>query len=177
MYKSSKLHLPGMDLTGHVLENTIGNLRNLVTLSLRSNALSGSLPLDFSSLSDLRNLYLESNEFSGPIPSFIFSLENIVHVNLGSLNLEKNQLSGEIPNLDLPDLIQFNVSDNLLTGNIPEKLSSKAESAFAGNRLCGRPLKSCSGGDKKFKGVRLIGLVVVLIAMFDGYECASSPPD
>lgn len=123
-HRISKLHLPGMDLTGHIPENTIGNLSNLITLSLRSNALSGSLPLDFSYLSDLRNLYLESNEFSGPIPAFIFSLENIVRVNLasnnfsgpissdfnklsrlGSLNLEKNQLSGEIPNLDLPDLI------------------------------------------------------------------------
>ncbi|KAK1386152.1 Ovary receptor kinase 11 [Heracleum sosnowskyi] len=178
----SSLRLPGMSLAGTIPEKTIGKLNNLVTLSLRSNALSGSLPLDLSSLSNLRNLYLQSNEFSGPIPTFIFSLKDMIHLNLasnnfsgpissdfnklnrlGSLYLEKNRLSGEIPNLDLPVLVRFNVSDNLLIGNIPEKLSSKAESAFVGNDLCGRPLKSCSGGGKKFKGKLLIGVIVGVV--------------
>lgn len=160
-----ELHIPGMGLSGKLPENTLGNLTQLTTLSLRYNALSGSLPLDISSLSNLRNLYLQSNHFSGEIPTSIFTLKNLVRLNLasnnfsgeissdfnklnrlGTLYLEKNRLSGEIPNLDLPVLVQFNVSDNLLSGEIPAKLKSKPESAFVGNvALCGGPLKSCDG--------------------------------
>ncbi|WOG84449.1 hypothetical protein DCAR_0103632 [Daucus carota subsp. sativus] len=182
-----ELHIPGMGLSGKLPENTLGNLTHLNTLSLRYNALTGSLPSDLSSLSNLRNLYLQSNLFSGEIPSSIFSLTNLVRLNLasnnfsgeissdfnklnrlGTLYLEKNSLSGEIPNLDLPGLVQFNVSDNLLSGEIPAKLRSKPESAFVGNAaLCGGPLKSCDGSEgsddkksDKLSGGAIAGIVV-----------------
>lgn len=179
-----ELHIPGMGLSGKLPENTLGNLTQLNTLSLRYNALSGSLPLDLSTLSNLRNLYLQSNLFSGEIPSFIFSMKNLVRLNLasnnfsgeissdfnklnrlGTLYLEKNRLSGEIPNLDLPVLVQFNVSDNLLSGEIPAKLKSKPRSAFVGNAaLCGGPLKSCDGSEDKksdkLSGGAIAGIVV-----------------
>lgn len=179
-----ELHIPGMGLSGKLPENTLGNLTQLNTLSLRYNALSGSLPSDLSTLSNLRNLYLQSNLFSGEIPSFIFGMKNLVRLNLasnnfsgeissdfnnlnrlGTLYLEKNRLSGEIPNLDLPVLVQFNVSDNLLSGEIPAKLKSKPRSAFVGNAaLCGGPLKSCDGSkDKKsdkLSGGAIAGIVV-----------------
>lgn len=179
----SELRLPGMGLTGNLPDNTVGNLTQLVTLSLRFNALSGSLPPDLWSLTNLRNLYLQSNQFSGPIPSFLFSLKNLVRLSLasnnfsgpissdfsklnrlGTLYLEKNQLIGEIPNLDFPGLVQFNVSDNLLVGNIPEKLSSMPESAFVGNALCGRPLKSCNGNGTKNKFRYSVGMIAGIIA-------------
>ncbi|XP_074333683.1 putative inactive receptor kinase At1g48480 isoform X1 [Apium graveolens] len=182
-----ELHIPGMGLSGKLPENTLGNLTQLNTLSLRYNALSGSLPSDLSSLSNLRNLYLQSNLFSGEIPSFIFSMKNLVRLNLalnnfsgeissdfnnlnrlGTLYLEENRLSGEIPNLDLPALVQFNVSDNLLSGEIPDKLRGKPRSAFVGNAaLCGGPLESCdgsegSGGKKsdKLSGGAIAGIVI-----------------
>lgn len=181
----SELRLPGMGLSGKLPESTIGNLTELVTLSLRFNALSGSLPSDLSSLGNLRNLYLQSNQFSGPIPTFIFSLKNLVRLSLasnnfsgpissdfsklnrlGTLYLEQNQLSGEIPNLDFPGLVQFNVSDNLLTGSIPEKLSSKPESAFAGNALCGQPLETCNGNGTKSKVKFSMGVIAGIIGGF-----------
>ncbi|KAL8132751.1 putative inactive receptor kinase At1g48480 [Apium graveolens] len=181
----SELRLPGMGLAGKLPENILGNLSQLVTLSLRFNALSGSLPSDLSSLGNLRNLYLQSNQFSGPLPTFIFSLKNLVRLSLGSNNfsgpissdfsklnrlgtlyLEQNQLTGEIPNLDFPGLVQFNVSDNLLTGRIPKKLSSKPKSAFAGNALCGRPLKSCNGNGTKRKVKFSVGLIAGIIGGF-----------
>ncbi|KAL3527451.1 hypothetical protein ACH5RR_012107 [Cinchona calisaya] len=162
-----ELHLPGVGLSGTVPANTVSNLTNLQTLSLRYNSLSGPLPSDLSRLSDLRNLYLQHNGFSGPIPEFLFSLTNLVRLNLadnnfsgpistsfnnftrlGTLYLEKNNLSGQIPDLNLPGLAQFNVSYNQLTGPIPKGIAVKyPKSSFEGNPLCGQPLNDlCDNG-------------------------------
>ncbi|KAK4493514.1 hypothetical protein RD792_005553 [Penstemon davidsonii] len=161
------LHFPGMGLSGRLPPNTISNLTNLTTLSLRYNALSGPLPSDFfASLTSLRNIYLQHNFFTGQIPDSLFSLTNLVRLNLaennfsgpispnfnnltrlGTLFLQGNQLSGSIPDLNLPSLgqNQFNVSNNNLTGEIPRGLSTKPSNSFSGNTLCGNPLNSCGG--------------------------------
>ncbi|KAL3838706.1 hypothetical protein ACJIZ3_023297 [Penstemon smallii] len=161
------LHFPGMGLSGRLPSNTISNLTNLTTLSLRYNSLSGPLPSDFfASLTSLRNIYLQHNFFTGEIPDSLFSLTNLVRLNLaennfsgpispnfnnltrlGTLFLQGNQLSGSIPDLDLPSLgqDQFNVSNNNLTGEIPRGLSTKPTNSFSGNSLCGNPLDSCGG--------------------------------
>uniref|UniRef100_A0A5B6YS95 Protein kinase domain-containing protein n=1 Tax=Davidia involucrata TaxID=16924 RepID=A0A5B6YS95_DAVIN len=179
----TELHLPGMGLSGQIPPNTIGNLTHLHTLSLRFNALSGSLPSDFASISGLRNLYLQGNLFSGPIPSFVFSLRDLVRLNLasnnfsgeispafnnltrlGTLFLEDNKLTGSIPDLNLPTLQQFNVSFNQLTGPVPSTLSRNPESSFTGNSLCGGPLLSCnstsSGSNKKLSGGAIAGIII-----------------
>ncbi|KAJ6802846.1 putative inactive receptor kinase [Iris pallida] len=160
------LHLPGTGLLGAIPAGLLGNLTALRTLSLRFNALAGPLPADVSSLSELRNLYLQSNRFSGEIPESIFSLQNLVRLNLadnnftgrispginkltrlGTLYLEKNSLSGEMPAIDLPNLVQFNVSFNRLNGSVPEKLRSMPRDSFLGTGLCGGPgpLGACLG--------------------------------
>ncbi|GFY87680.1 receptor-like kinase 902 [Actinidia rufa] len=178
------LRLPGMGLSGQIPPNTIGNLTWLHTLSLRVNALSGPLPADLAAIAGLRNLYLQQNLFSGEIPDFLFSLYNLVRLNLaannfsgeisprfnnltrlGTLYLEDNQLTGPIPDLDLPSLVQFNVSNNQLTGSVPSRLSRKPASAFAGNLLCGSPLSSCNGtteskSKNKLSGGAIAGIIV-----------------
>ncbi|KAL4352132.1 hypothetical protein GQ457_06G026440 [Hibiscus cannabinus] len=176
-----ELRLPGMGLSGQ-LPAGIGNLTQLQTLSLRFNALSGSIPPDFSKLTSLRNLYLQGNLFSGEIPAVLFSLQNLIRLNLasnnfsgpipssvnnltrlGTLYLENNRLSGPIPDINLPSLVQFNVSFNQLTGSIPRLLSGKPQSAFLGNSLCGRPLVACNGtesSDSKLSGGAIAGIVI-----------------
>ncbi|KAK2996870.1 hypothetical protein RJ639_039673 [Escallonia herrerae] len=175
------LRLPGMGLSGLLPPATVGNLTALQTLSLRFNVLSGPLPSDISAVSDLRNLYLQGNLFSGEIPDFLFSLHNLVRLNLasnnfsgpistlfnnltrlGTLYLEHNSLTGSIPDLNLPGLVQFNVSFNQLTGPIPSKLAGEPRSAFTGNSLCGGPLQSCNGssGGKKLSGGAIAGIVI-----------------
>ncbi|KAI3509683.1 hypothetical protein L1887_25179 [Cichorium endivia] len=72
-----ELHFPGMGLSGELPENTLDNLTQLTTLSLRYNALSGQLPADIFSLVNLRNLYLQNNLFSGPIPDLFSPLVNL----------------------------------------------------------------------------------------------------
>ncbi|KAG4192673.1 hypothetical protein ERO13_A07G164800v2 [Gossypium hirsutum] len=181
-----ELRLPGIGLSGP-LPIAIGNLTQLHTLSLRFNALSGSIPSDFAKLTSLRKLYLQGNRFSGEIPAFLFTLQKLIRLNLannnftgtipesfnnltrlGTLYLENNHLSGSIPEIDLPALVQFNVSFNKLNGSIPKGLSGKPKTAFEGNSLCGKPLVSCNGtenssssnsGNKWSSGV-IAGIVV-----------------
>ncbi|XP_054824050.1 probable inactive receptor kinase At1g48480 [Prosopis cineraria] len=159
-----ELHLPGVGLSGRLPNGIFGNLTHLQTLSLRFNALTGSLPSDLASCVHLRNLYLQRNLLSGEIPEFLFSLPDMVRLNLGhnnfsgaiplefnklarlrTLYLENNQLSGSIPGLNLENLEQFNVSNNLLNGSVPVKLQTFSEDSFLGNSLCGKPLKLCPG--------------------------------
>ncbi|GMN46045.1 hypothetical protein TIFTF001_015232 [Ficus carica] len=158
------LRLPGVALSGDLPNGIFANLTALRTLSLRVNALTGSLPSDLASCVNLRNLYLQGNFFSGEIPEFLTSLPDLVRLNLAlnnfsgeippsfnnltrlrTLFLENNQLSGPIPDLKLPDLAQFNVSNNLLNGSIPEKLQTFPSDSFLGTSLCGKPLSLCPG--------------------------------
>ncbi|KAL4360520.1 hypothetical protein GQ457_04G022730 [Hibiscus cannabinus] len=176
-----ELRFPGMGLLGQ-LPIGIGNLTRLQTLSLRFNAISGSIPPDFAKLTALRNLYLQGNRFSGEIPAFLFSLRNLIRLNLasnnfsgpipagvnnltrlGTLYLENNHLSGSIPDINLPSLVQFNVSFNQLNGSIPRGLSDKPSSAFLGNSLCGSPLVSCNATESsgnKLSGGAIAGIVI-----------------
>ncbi|KAL2551304.1 putative inactive receptor kinase [Forsythia ovata] len=172
-----------MGLSGTLPPNSISNLTSLKALSLRYNALSGPLPADlFSSLSFLRSLYLQKNFFSGQIPDSIFSVTSLVRVNLaennfsgpissgfnnltrlGTLYLQENHFSGSIPELDLPSLVQFNVSYNNLDGKIPRALSGKPKSSFLGNSLCGDPLDNSCRNEKhkkKLSGAGIAGIVV-----------------
>ncbi|KAI5648089.1 hypothetical protein M9H77_34094 [Catharanthus roseus] len=184
-----ELRLPGMGLAGVLPPNTLGNLTNLQTLSLRYNSLSGPFPSDISRLTNLRNLYLQHNLFSGPIPDSLFSLTSLVRLNLaennfsgplspsfnnltrlGTLYLERNNFTGPLPDLNLPGLVQFNVSNNQLTGPIPKAIAVKQpKSAFEGTSLCGQPLNDvCDNGvgheDKKKKkslsGGAIAGIVI-----------------
>ncbi|KAG2306099.1 hypothetical protein Bca52824_025847 [Brassica carinata] len=155
------LRLPGVALSGQIPEGIFGNLTQLRTLSLRLNALTGTLPLDLGSCSDLRRLYLQGNKFSGEIPEVLFSLSNLVRLDLGgngfsgeissgfknltrlkTLYLENNKLSGPLLDMGL-DLDQFNVSNNLLNGSVPKSLQRFEAGSFAGTSLCGKPLDVC----------------------------------
>ncbi|XP_062118117.1 probable inactive receptor kinase At1g48480 [Humulus lupulus] len=158
------LRLPGVALSGALPNGIFGNLTALRTLSLRLNALKGALPSDLASCANLRNLYLQGNFFSGEIPEFLLTLRDLVRLNLASNNfsgeipvgfnsltrlrtlyVENNQFSGSIPELKLPNLEQFNVSNNLLNGSIPAKLRTFKSDSFLGNTLCGGPLGLCPG--------------------------------
>lgn len=159
------LRLPASALAGTLPVNTISNLTRLRTLSLRLNRLSGPLPSDLSKCVELRNIYLQGNFFSGPVPSSLSSgLHSLVRLNLADNNfsgeipsgfnnltrlrtllLQNNQFSGSIPELKFPNLEQFNVSFNRLSGSIPRSLEPMPVSAFVGNSLCGKPLNICPG--------------------------------
>ena len=55
----------------------LGSLSNLTVLVLSVNELSGEIPAELGSLSNLTDLYLSSNELSGEIPAELGSLSNL----------------------------------------------------------------------------------------------------
>ena len=155
------VRLPGVGLFGPIPANTLGKLDSLMTLSLRSNRLNGTLPSDILSLPSLRYVYLQNNRFSGSIPSSLsphltfFDLsfnsftgkipaifQNLTH--LTGLYLQNNSLSGSIPDIDIHRLKYLNLSYNHLNGSIPTALRGFPASSFEGNLiLCGPPLVEC----------------------------------
>uniref|UniRef100_A0A7N0V737 Protein kinase domain-containing protein n=1 Tax=Kalanchoe fedtschenkoi TaxID=63787 RepID=A0A7N0V737_KALFE len=156
------LRLPGVGLYGPIPANTLGKLDALTVLSLRSNFLSGSIPLDVVSLPSIHYIYFQHNNFSGSIPSTVSQALNVLDLSFNSLtgsipptvqnltqlttlSLQNNFLSGPIPALNLPRLRQLNLSYNQLNGSIPPSLQKFPASSFKGNlRLCGSPLNNCS---------------------------------
>ncbi|CAI5458000.1 unnamed protein product, partial [Closterium sp. Yama58-4] len=98
---------------------------------LRSNLFHGTIPATFSALTKLSVIDLSWNQLTGTIPPFSTSIQKIL--------LDYNTLSGPIPShLALPDLSLLRLSNNLLTGGIPNtftRLSFMYFLEIAGNNL------------------------------------------
>jgi Leucine-rich repeat (LRR) protein len=79
----------------------------------------------------VRRIQLQSNQLSGSIPNFNLP-------NLQSLNLSWNQLNGTIPNFNLPNLQHLDLNINQLTGIIPNfNLSNLSYLDLGANQLSG----------------------------------------
>ncbi|KAG6422728.1 hypothetical protein SASPL_113108 [Salvia splendens] len=129
------------------------NILPLVTsIDLSMNSLSGEIPNELTSLSELGSLYLSGNQLTGLIPENIGEMKQLV-----SLDLSRNPLYGRIPSslASISGLGYLDLSYINLTGRIPDgtQLQSFNASSFVGNHLCGLPLTSnCSeGGIKEMK--------------------------
>ncbi len=125
--------------------------QGLITgLYLNDNNLSGELPAELETLSDLRVLDLSGNQLTGSIPSeWADGLDVLLRLNLSdnelsgaipaglgnhhldTLNISYNQLDGEIPPElgNLVNLKELNLSHNELSGAISYQLSSFADLA------------------------------------------------
>ena len=79
------------DLSGEIPPE-LGSLSNLIALILIGNTLSGEIPPELGSLSNLGTLDLGGNTLSGEIPPELGSL-----ANLRTLELDENALSGCLP--------------------------------------------------------------------------------
>ncbi|KAG1362579.1 putative LRR receptor-like serine/threonine-protein kinase [Cocos nucifera] len=111
----------GLNQISGSLPSDIGNLKNLVVISMGRNLLTGNIPASLGNLNALHELDVSENKFSGQIPP---SLGNISQLN--QFFLSGNTLSGSIPihlgncrNLQVLDL-----SYNQLTGTIPIEILS-----------------------------------------------------
>ncbi|RWR91793.1 LRR receptor-like serine/threonine-protein kinase GSO1 [Cinnamomum micranthum f. kanehirae] len=111
------LNLEGHGLSGH-LPDWFGQFKNLRTLVLSNNSLSGSIP---PSLGDIVNLNLDRNSLSCSILPSLGTL-----LSLEALNLHGNSLSGFIPPYlgSLSSLELLDLHSNKLNGSIPECLDN-----------------------------------------------------
>ena len=134
----------------------IGSLSNLEMLNIPGNRLRGSIPPEIGNLERLWWLNLGSNELTGEIPPELGRLSNLQGMYLGS-----NQLSGPIPTElgGLGNLEHLVLSGNRLTGEIPSELGGLGglmQLRLAENRLSG-PIPSELGGLSKLRRWRLGG--------------------
>ena len=112
----TSLNLRGNLMSGEIPPE-LGSLSNLEWLDLSSNQLSGEIPPELGSLSNLRWLDLNGNQLSGEIPPELGSLSNLERLDLGNNQL----LSGEIPPElgSLSNLERLYLHGNQLSGEIP----------------------------------------------------------
>lgn len=202
------LRLSNMDLAGTVDVDALLQLPGLRSISFTNNGFTGPIP-SFNRIGALKAIYLSGNRFSGEIPSDFFSqMESLKKVwlsenaftglipsslnkpsRLVELHLENNQFSGNIPPIEQATLKSFNVSNNVLEGEIPATFQKFDATSFLGNEgLCGLPLgKQClvaeaepimetsvSGEPPQDQGrVALVTIVVILVVCLVGMVVSS----
>ncbi|XP_062183190.1 pollen receptor-like kinase 3 [Phragmites australis] len=156
------LRLAHLNLSGTFDFAALAKLPGLHSVNLKHNAFSTPLPASLADVRSLRALYLSYNSFSGPVPGDVLTnmrwLKKLYLDNnnltgplpadaiadaprLIELHLEHNRIEGSVPSKLPASLRLFNVSHNLLTGEISSGVAMRYnESAFAGNPgLCGAP--------------------------------------
>ena len=99
----------------------LGTLTNLQQLHLNDNQLTGPIPPELAALTYLHHLDLSNNALTGPIPPELGTLAKLRWLYLGS-----NQLTGPIPPQlgALQGLQVLSLNNNQLSGAIPPQLDA-----------------------------------------------------
>ncbi|CAL5066254.1 unnamed protein product [Urochloa decumbens] len=103
------------------LPSDVGTMTNLNHLILSGNQLSGQIPISIGNCIVLEGLLLDKNSFEGSIPLSMGNLKGLRY-----LNLTMNNLSGTIPDAigSARALQQLYLAHNNLSGSIPEVLQN-----------------------------------------------------
>jgi Leucine-rich repeat (LRR) protein len=116
----SRISLTSNNLNG-TLPIEIGALANLDTLELGNNLINGSFPAEVGSLSKLRGIWMWDNQISGTLPPELGNLPM-----LETLTFWNNQLTGSIPPEygNLSNLKALEMGINQLSGPLPAELGN-----------------------------------------------------
>lgn len=162
------------------IPESIGNLKQLLTLVISNNNLSGEIPQLWNSLSSLYILDMSNNSISGEIPESIGSL-----LSVRFLILCNNHLSGEVPpslkNCSMMD--SLDLGDNQLSGNIPawigESMPSLSILRLRSNHFSGTiPPELCKLSTLHILDLshnKLSGFIPTCVGNFSGMKV--EPPD
>lgn len=108
------------NLTGEITRSIGPSLKNLVSLDVSQNKISGSFPNGICSGKRLINLSLHSNFFEGSLPNSIGEC-----LTLERFQVQNNGFSGEFPLglWRLPKIKIIRAGHNRLTGQVPDSVS------------------------------------------------------
>ncbi|XP_028768323.1 receptor-like protein EIX2 [Neltuma alba] len=132
-----KIFMKGREFDYRSFERLLYSTSGVIDFS--ANSLSGEIPEELISNSQIQSLNLSRNYLTGKIPKEIGGMK------VESLDLSYNKLSGEIPSTisNLSFLEYLNLSYNNFVGQIPlgTQIQSFDSWSFVGNpELCGDPL-------------------------------------
>ncbi|XP_030930518.1 receptor-like kinase TMK4 [Quercus lobata] len=117
----TSIDLASQSLTG-ILPSDLGTLTQLTTLSLRGNSLSGPLP-SLANLTSLQKLYLDNNNFTSVPSSFFQGLTSLEILTLSqNLGLEPWTISTELT--QATSLVTFYASSANIIGSLPDIFGS-----------------------------------------------------
>ncbi|MBA0796756.1 hypothetical protein Gohar_007496 [Gossypium harknessii] len=111
----TKINITGSSLKGF-LAPEIGQITNLLELTLHDNNLIGTIPKELGFLKSLKVLDLGMNQLTGPIPPELGNLSGVT-----KLNLQSNRLTGSLPAElgNLENLQELILDRNKLQGTVP----------------------------------------------------------
>ena len=100
---------------------TTGDAGRVVRLNLHANNLTGPIPPELGTLTNLESLRLYENNLTGPIPPELGDLDNLY-----ILWVAYNNLTGSIPPElgSLTNLTQLRAAGNNLTGPLPSSMTN-----------------------------------------------------
>lgn len=117
----TSISLPNKDLTG-TLPSELSTLTQLKTLSLQNNRLSGDLPL-LANLSNLQSIFLDFNNFTSIPSGFFKGLTSLQTLSLGNnVNLAPWQLPTDLT--ESTTLNSITASQSNIYGSIPDIFGS-----------------------------------------------------
>ncbi|GAB4858890.1 hypothetical protein Ancab_040379 [Ancistrocladus abbreviatus] len=139
------ISLSYLDLSNNKLQGLIpkgiGSMKSLSYLDLSYNQFAGGVPKSFKHLCRLYELHLNENNLTGDIFSLFQSPSGCIKRSLETLSLEKNNLSGSLPDFSrFQSLAYLNLSYNKLNGSFPSLLNKQSS------------LKSLSLGNNQITG-------------------------
>ncbi|CAL5183607.1 unnamed protein product [Lathyrus oleraceus] len=114
-----RLTLTKNDLNGPI-PRTIRGLQNLQSLNLGYNGLQGSIGDELCEIRGLSDLYLSNNKLSGELPTCLGNMTSLRNIDMSS-----NSLISKIPSSfwSLRDLLVVDLSSNAFGGNLPPEIS------------------------------------------------------
>ncbi|KAJ0971460.1 hypothetical protein J5N97_019419 [Dioscorea zingiberensis] len=141
-YRNHTCFIVSMSLKGQNLSGSLPAefrwLRHLRKLDLSRNVLKGSVPNDWIGL-NLQQLSLMGNRLSGPFPPVLLRMGSLIN-----MSVEGNRFSGPI----VPDLVKLvrvqrlSLSANEFTGELPElffgKMTNLIDLRISGNNFSGK---------------------------------------
>ena len=114
-----RLSLSGNNLNGSI-PSTIKGLQKLQCLDFDNNRLQGSIVDELCEIRSLSDLYLSNNKLFGVLPTCLGNMTSLRKLHMGF-----NRLTSEIPSSfwSLEDILELNLSSNALIGNLPLEIS------------------------------------------------------